>query len=323
MFGVAIYTILDGLQRLVFIALRRLRTDNTIDPKISTAFTLVSIGVMVSICLGIFTVERYNDHHSSQVEAKVWTADVRVYSEGLLSNIPADSVVLTDWTFGTPIWYYQEVEGLAPEVSVVSIWPEKWAEYIIEADGERPIYMTHVTPELLGDLSVSKVLQYKWMTAYKTADVSEYVLPDTPSAAIHASAQINLSDKIAFHGGNLQPKTVAPGQSFRIEFYWEALVPMKRDYEMFVHFIDPSGRLAFQQDHSPVGGAYPTSAWQTGEIICESYIVAVSEDIPEGSYRINLGIWDPKDGARFAVVGAAKPQDAIELGELQVSKRHD
>lgn len=323
LFGVSIYAILDGLQKFVVFTTRRLRTDNSVDPKVSTAFKLVGLGVAVSICFSVFTVERYNDHHSSQLEAKIWAADARVYSEGLLSNIPTDSVVLTDWTFGTPLWYYQEVEGLAPEVSVVSIFPENWVEYIIEADGKRPIFMTHVSPKLLSDLRVSKVLQYKWMTAYKTADASEYVLSHTSLVPIHPSVPINLSDKIAFHGCNLDPKTVVPGQSFRIEFYWEALVPMKRDYEVFVHFINSSGKLAFQQDHSPVGGAYPTSAWRTGEIIYESYIVVVSEDVPVDSYRIDLGIWDQEDGARFAVVGATKPQDAIELGELQVSKKHD
>jgi hypothetical protein len=84
----------------------------------------------------------------------------------------------------------------------------------------------------------------------------------------------------------------------RIEYYWQALSPIDRNYVAFVHFKQ-SGRTKFQQDHllqsTDLGIGeptfYPTSQWQVGELIHERFEI----EAPPGAYTVSLGVWDPED----------------------------
>ena len=61
---------------------------------------------------------------------------------------------------------------------------------------------------------------------------------------------------------------------------------------MFVHLVDPSGLVRAQRDTAPRGGNYPTSIWETGEIVPDEYTLTVPGDAPSGVYRIELGMYD-------------------------------
>ena len=77
-----------------------------------------------------------------------------------------------------------------------------------------------------------------------------------------------------------------------ITYRWEA-EPMGRDFETFVHFVGPGGKMMFQSDHiSPA----PTSIW-SGRIEY-SRKVLVPIDIPDGNYRIILGLYDRRAAGR-------------------------
>ncbi|WP_188201380.1 ArnT family glycosyltransferase [Thermococcus camini] len=83
-----------------------------------------------------------------------------------------------------------------------------------------------------------------------------------------------------------------------ITYTWKSLKKVKKDYIIFVHFT-PKGSIdaKFQQDHGPCGGKCPTSSWQPGDTVTESYVV----QIPSGCYTIRLGFWDPASGERLEV----------------------
>ncbi len=61
------------------------------------------------------------------------------------------------------------------------------------------------------------------------------------------------------------------GEVMRLTLYWRARQPVPRDYTVFVHALDADGRLITQRDQQPLGGFYPTSLWQPGEIIADRY----------------------------------------------------
>ena len=83
-----------------------------------------------------------------------------------------------------------------------------------------------------------------------------------------------------------------------IEYYWRTNSPVKKDYEIFVHFTNENGDIIFQQDHQPCGGECPTSKWKIGEIIHEVYIIKIPSP---GTYQIRLGFWYPSTGERLPV----------------------
>ncbi len=88
---------------------------------------------------------------------------------------------------------------------------------------------------------------------------------------------------------------------FVITYYWKCLKEMDRNYVIFVHFTDKNGKIVFQQDHKPLYGLYPTSNWKEGEIVKESYIVVVPENVKPGTYNIRIGLWYPPTGERLKV----------------------
>ena len=111
--------------------------------------------------------------------------------------------------------------------------------------------------------------------------------------------EMNWADGIALAGYNLDPRTL------NLTLYWRATDTPSQDYTVFVHLLDESGTLRGQGDGPPVGGDYPTSFWEQGEVIIDKHCVDVDADAPPGSYRLAVGLYLLADGTRLAVWDAA------------------
>jgi hypothetical protein len=107
------------------------------------------------------------------------------------------------------------------------------------------------------------------------------------------------ADGIALAGYSLEPRTL------NLTLYWRATDTPSQDYTVFVHLLDESGLLRGQGDGPPVGGDYPTSFWEPGEVIIDMHHVDVDADAPPGSYRLAVGLYRLGDGTRLAVWDAA------------------
>jgi len=118
---------------------------------------------------------------------------------------------------------------------------------------------------------------------------------------------------IGLNGANWQ---VEKGEAFKMSYVWRSLAPVARDYQVFVHFVGVVGGTLFQQDHEPVGGAYPTGQWAPGDIVRETFLVIVPPDAPPGAYEVVVGVWDPATGVRLPVTGS--DGDAVKVGTLAV-----
>lgn len=135
-------------------------------------------------------------------------------------------------------------------------------------------------------------------------------------------AAASFDGRIRFLGYRLEPGTVTPGRPFRLTYYWEARAPTRDDYAVFVHFLK-DGKVAFQHDHAPLDGAYPTSRWQAGEVVRETFELVPPPELEPGAYEIVVGVWDPKTGRRLPVSDSAVPQrkDRVVVGTLTVGPR--
>jgi hypothetical protein len=69
---------------------------------------------------------------------------------------------------------------------------------------------------------------------------------------------------------------VRQGELMRLTLYWQTRRPVPHDYTVFVHCLDADGRRVSQQDQQPLGGFYPTSLWQPGEVIADYYELSPS-----------------------------------------------
>ena len=90
----------------------------------------------------------------------------------------------------------------------------------------------------------------------------------------------------------LDPPACRPSFASRLTYRWDA-EPMGRDFTVFVHFVGPDGKTAFQNDHEP---PTPTSVW-SGRVEYSNGIL-VPVDAPDGDYRIMVGLYDHRAADR-------------------------
>jgi tetratricopeptide (TPR) repeat protein len=136
-----------------------------------------------------------------------------------------------------------------------------------------------------------------------------------------APAPATFGEAVRLLGYRLEPEALRAGERFRLTYYWQALRPATRDYTVFVHF-QREGKVRFQHDHAPLEGAYPTSRWQPGEVVRESFDLVAPPDLEAGRYEIVLGLWDPEARRRLPVTATAlrHRRDRVILGSAIVER---
>ncbi len=124
---------------------------------------------------------------------------------------------------------------------------------------------------------------------------------------------VNFGDQMALVGYDLDQRAVRPGETVRLTLYWQGLRRMDVNYTVSVQFVDSDWVKAAQQDTWPVGGAAPTSAWQTHELVEDIYELTIF-DVPPGVYDVRLTIY------RFDEEGSIVPLPTIpEGGRMQAT----
>jgi hypothetical protein len=81
-------------------------------------------------------------------------------------------------------------------------------------------------------------------------------------------------------------------ESLQLTLWWYALKTPAADYTVFVHLFDPATEeLIAQSDAQPRLGTYPTSWWTGGEVISDTVTLPLA-DVPDGCYRLAVGLYD-------------------------------
>lgn len=127
------------------------------------------------------------------------------------------------------------------------------------------------------------------------------------------SVTVSLGDTIVLLGFDAQQ---TPG-SLDLAFYWQALAQPAADYTVFVHVRNEAGEVVAQKDSPPVGGAYPTSLWDSGEIIRDEVSVPLV-GLESGKYEVVVGMYDFVSGERLGVESV--PDNTVLLQILEVTR---
>jgi len=108
------------------------------------------------------------------------------------------------------------------------------------------------------------------------------------------------------------------GDELRLTLHWQALRRMEGDYKVFVHLFDPATEaIVAQHDAMPRQNRYPTSWWAKGEVVSDVVTLSL-EGVPEGDYRLAVGLYDPETLERLAAIdaeGNRLPDDRLILPE--------
>jgi len=92
---------------------------------------------------------------------------------------------------------------------------------------------------------------------------------------------------------------------------WESISPQTSNWMPFVHFVDDTGKIAFQADHAfPV----PTTQWTAP--VTTQFAVKIPENAAPGTrYELRVGVWDPA-GGRGAMAGTCDSERRARLGTV-------
>ena len=99
-------------------------------------------------------------------------------------------------------------------------------------------------------------------------------------------------DLVNDHNQALAEGRLANNESLKLVLYWRPNGNLSVDYTAFVHVRDETGETIAQKDQPPLGGAYPTSLWDPGEIISDEITVPLPPNLAPGQYQLVVGLYD-------------------------------
>lgn len=93
--------------------------------------------------------------------------------------------------------------------------------------------------------------------------------------------------------------TLQPGEHIALDVVWQDLRPLEADYTVFVQALDSANTIWGQRDIQPREGELPTSTWQPGQIITDTYAFDVERGAPAGGLHVIMGFYDVNTGQRL------------------------
>lgn len=161
-----------------------------------------------------------------------------------------------------------------------------------------------------------------------------YSFKNITNLTINDNVNANLGNKISFIGYSISNHTLSPGELYSIKYYWKLIENVSKDYTILVHVIPVSNNsqinkkiinighnIFVNMDHEPAKNLYPTSKWKYEEILEERFNYILPDDMPLGTYRLMIGVYDTKgDPDRLEVLDKelSDEENRINAGILEV-----
>jgi hypothetical protein len=143
-----------------------------------------------------------------------------------------------------------------------------------------------------------------------------------PAASLYNPVSYNFSDQIELIGYDLDRRQAAPGETLRLTLFWRARRKPDRDLTVFAHVLQKPQTLWAQWDKAP---APPTSQWQVGQVVSDTYQLTLKPDTPAGVYDIETGVYYFAPGGgierlKLITTGGQLQEDFVLLSRVRVSR---
>jgi hypothetical protein len=146
-----------------------------------------------------------------------------------------------------------------------------------------------------------------------------------PRCEADRSRDVSLGDGLVrFLGYRVRPvKRVRPAARMTVDLCWQAQRRLVTEYTVFVHLLGrynpvTGGPVWAQDDSQPMGGGHPTTRWLPGQTVVDRHVLVLPDDIPPGTYAIEVGLYDASTGERLSV--SDSDQDRILISEVQITQ---
>jgi hypothetical protein len=121
----------------------------------------------------------------------------------------------------------------------------------------------------------------------------------SPSASPEHALEVRLGDQRRFLGYDLRSTEVAPGERVPLVLYWQSTEVVADDLSVFLHLLNGSGELVWQDDGAAAHGTRPTWSWEAGEVIVDPHTLSLPSDLSEGNYLLMAGLYNWQNGERL------------------------
>lgn len=129
------------------------------------------------------------------------------------------------------------------------------------------------------------------------------------------AVNLDLGDAVRLLGYTIASTSVRPGEAIDVVLYWQALAPIERNLQVFVHLYD--GELWAQHDGAPNCDMQPTSGWEPGQIIRDAHRLQLPAETPSGAIPMLVGMYDLLTHERLLV--STTGDDHIHLTGITIA----
>jgi uncharacterized membrane protein len=113
---------------------------------------------------------------------------------------------------------------------------------------------------------------------------------------------------------------ISPGDAVPLELHWQAAPDFAAEpLVVVVQLLDRDGQVVASLEKEPLGGRYPTSQWQPGELVRDRHVLSLPDDLAPGSYSLIAGLYRATDGQRLEASSGPfgwHSTDAFVVGEI-------
>lgn len=111
---------------------------------------------------------------------------------------------------------------------------------------------------------------------------------------------VQVQDEASLLGYNVDDTWAVPGGVILLTLYWQADRGLVFPYKVFAHLEDT--QLWAQADDEPGCSRFPTYLWRAGELVLDRHAIFLPDDLPPGSYALQVGLYETRTGLRMDVL---------------------
>ena len=214
-------------------------------------------------------------------------------------------------------WKWQRIDAPHGETAPTDGLARQQIDLTIPADAHTDEYTFYLFNNQGATVRFGRMwLRHRQMEALTPADVT-----------ISQRLDVDFGAGIRLLGYDVaQAENLQPGDAVHLTLYWQAQAPVEQRYKVFTHLLGAvynattDNFLWGQQDNEPVNNTRPMPTWPTGQVIVDSYAIPIDAQAPAGTYRLEIGLYDPVTGQRLMVVDEAETDmaDHLILGTVTV-----
>ncbi len=237
------------------------------------------------------TSQRLPDQDRSAPPASAW--GVHDYGRDMLDSIAPDGTVVGILGEMTLLRYFQQAEGIRPDVRTIATDKEDErlaaiAEGVLTA---RPTYTTRPVTGLSEQFSLSaegpliRVWPAGGIPGQQPILGNETAIPLTP--------------EVTLVGWDATLREPLSGPGVRLSLLWQVGDRPPADFKISARVLAADGSLLSQTDDFPVHNSYPPTRWRPGETILDSYDLPL-DAVPDQPVSLLVILYNPADGAEIA-----------------------